>query len=95
MSKPVGMAVKLTKKNLDKVAFYNNGFVLVPEDDTPTVFFFPFDPDGTCKFMPEDEFLRKFRGDVFLREDYFIDVYEATELPDNPVHYFLRHHVHS
>lgn len=95
MSKSVGMAVRLTRENAEHVAFFNNGVVLAPEDDTPTVFFFPYDCDGVCSFIPEDEFLQRYRGDVSLREDYFIDVYEATQIPENPVPYHFRYLVHS
>lgn len=94
MSKPVGIAVMLTMENAEKVAFYNNGVVLTP-DERPTVFFIPYDPDDLSRFVLEDEFLKRYRGMEALREDYFIDVYKTQDFPDSPVPYHYRHHVHS
>lgn len=77
MKKSIGMAIKITAENREKLAIVNGGIAPDPETlNDHTYFFFPYDFDSSCDILSEDKFRAKYMFANWQNDDCFVDVDE-------------------
>jgi hypothetical protein len=73
MTPSIGMAIKITEFNREKIAVVNGG--LAPKlEDVETYFFFPYSYDAPCEILTVQDFNVKYRFANTPNELCFIDV---------------------
>ena len=71
----VGMAIRITEKNRDKLGVVNGG--IVPEiEEVNTYFVFPYKFDEHCLILPEDVFFDNYEFANTPNDEYFVDINE-------------------
>ena len=75
MSKSVGMAIRITPENIEKISIVNAG--LVPEvEEGPTYFIFPYDYNAHVTILPEYAFRENFAFANTEDPTCFVDIDE-------------------
>lgn len=73
--KSIGMAIKITKDNCEKIAVVNGG--IVPKiEEVITYFYFPYDYDSSCQILSEEVFKDNYRFNNLENDKFFVDVDE-------------------
>jgi hypothetical protein len=75
MQKSVGMAIRITQDNIEKIAVVNGGLVPEPEElPLMSFFYFPYDFNAHTEILLADEFWRRFDFANTPNDGYFVDV---------------------
>ena len=74
MKKSIGMAIRITEDNREKLSVVNSGIVPEVEENETTYFYFPYSPFESCAIYPHNEFFTRYEFANQEATNVFVDV---------------------